>query len=528
MSETMDITLDAGVQATAAEQLTASAPAPQRRPVELSGDLYEDVEQIRQTLRADNQGQPSVFVTGGELTRLGRGDKGQPLIKRHTSMTFSHWIAERTRWVKVNRRGTSACNPPLSAVTAVREMADSLDEVNGLERVVQVPFFTRERRLADAEGYHKSSRVWYQASPRFAVPRVSEDPSASQVEAAKELILNHLLVDFPFASQADRAGAVAMLLEPFARDVIQGNTPLHLIEAATQGTGKSKLAQNCMAVALGCKPDDVPMQALSHDEAEIQKGITTDLMTGTPVVIYDNVSHHVKSPALAQALTSGTWAKRQLGGHDKAEFEIRFSWVMTSNNAAYDKDTARRLSLIRLDLTKLDGVEASVCENPETRDGFKHSNLEGWVMDHQGRLVWACLTLIQAWITAGGKAWSGKPLGSFESWSMVMGGVLEAAGIDGFLANRHQIEASGGDDRESILAFLQAWNTAHQGVDVTPADLAELNQSQENPLDHKPDKSGSLSGPMGFWLRKNKDRVVGGYQVIQSSSNKRKWRLHHI
>ena len=67
---------------------------------------------------------------------------------------------------------------------------------------------------------------------------MADIPSMNEINKAKDLLLDELLADFPFASQADRANAVAWLLLPLIRPSIDGPTPLHLIEAPIQGTGK--------------------------------------------------------------------------------------------------------------------------------------------------------------------------------------------------------------------------------------------------------------------------------------------------
>jgi len=64
-------------------------------------------------------------------------------------------------------------------------------------------------------------------------------------------LLDSLLGDFPFADQASRANALALLLLPFVRPLIDGPTPLHLIEAAKPGTGKGLLADVVHAIATG-------------------------------------------------------------------------------------------------------------------------------------------------------------------------------------------------------------------------------------------------------------------------------------
>ena len=58
----------------------------------------------------------------------------------------------------------------------------------------------------------------------------------------------------------------------------------------------------------------------------------------------------------------------------------------------------------------------------------------GWVRANRGRLVAACLTLGQAWIAAG-RPRGRRSIGSYEAWAQVLGGVLEVAGIEGFLGN---------------------------------------------------------------------------------------------
>jgi putative DNA primase/helicase len=63
------------------------------------------------------------------------------------------------------------------------------------------------------------------------VPDVPNEPSEADLVRARALILDDLLCDFPFVSDANRAHAVARFLLPFVRELISGPTPLHLIEA---------------------------------------------------------------------------------------------------------------------------------------------------------------------------------------------------------------------------------------------------------------------------------------------------------
>lgn len=374
-----------------------------RHPQQVNGDLSEMTEAVRETVRRGNGDAPSVFRTAGQLTRLGQDDDGFPVIKTYVFAGFSDWLASKTRWFKMSERQDEAptpvtCNPPANAVKAVLETADMLNAAPVLERISRVPFYTRERRLAAVEGYHASSRAWYTPELGLVIPEVSETPTRGELEAAVKLLTEELLGDFPFETDADRAAALALLLEPFVRDMIDGNTPLHLVEAPVQGTGKSKLAMVGMGVAYG----EVPGTRLSIDDAENRKTLTSKLMEGRSVLFFDNVSHFVDSDVLAQALTRSMWSDRTLGVSKTVELRIRNSWVMTSNNARYNRDFPRRISLCRLNLATLKSVTNEVAERPETRTGFRHDDLESWAREHQGELIAAVLTMVNSWLVAGG------------------------------------------------------------------------------------------------------------------------------
>jgi hypothetical protein len=78
---------------------------------------------------------------------------------------------------------------------------------------------------------------------------------------------------------------------------------------------------------------------------------------------------------------------------------------------------------------------------------LRHPNLLGYVRTNRGQLVWAGLTLIQAWIAAGKPAGI-EILASYEPWSQVMGGILSVAGIEGFLENRGELKEVAADETD--------------------------------------------------------------------------------
>jgi len=114
-------------------------------------------------------------------------------------------------------------------------------------------------------------------------------------------------------------------------------------------------------------------------------------------------------------------------------------------------------------------------DRPWERDGgqFRHPNLLQWVSGTRGRLIAAALTLLRAWVAAGRPEGQAN-LGSYESWSRVVGGVLEVAGISAFLENRTRFYDRADRETGAWRVFVAAWYDRFGNKDVGVKDLWEL------------------------------------------------------
>lgn len=243
------------------------------------------------------------------------------------------------------------------------------------------------------------------------------------IEDAKQLLLVDSLGDFPFLASADRAHAMALLLLPFVREMISGPVPLHLIEKPSPGTGAGLLLEAITVPAMGRPPAVITE---GRDEDEWRKRITSILLRGPELVAIDNVRRTLDSAALSAAITARNWEDRLLGQSRTASVPVRCAWVATANNPGLSHEMSRRSVPIRLD-AKLD--------RPWEREvqSFRHPDLLLWAKTHRDELISACLCLISRWTEKGARRWTARTLGSFEGWAGVMGGILENAGIPGFL-----------------------------------------------------------------------------------------------
>src|SRR5262249_39178928 len=139
---------------------------------------------------------------------------------------------------------------------------------------------------------------------------------------------------------------------------------------------------------------------------------------------------------------------------------------------------------------------------------FRHPDLRTWVSRVRGELVWAALVLGQAWIAHGRPKPTPevRPLGMFEDWTHVMGGILATAEIPGFLTNCQDLYATADAEGEEIRAFLGAWLDKHRDAEVTAAQLFELATAPESALDLKAPTEQGRKVKFGQLLSALRDR----------------------
>ena len=158
------------------------------------------------------------------------------------------------------------------------------------------------------------------------------------------------------------------------------------------------------------------------------------------------------------------WQDRWLGRSEMIHVPVRCAWLATGNNPALSNELARRSIRIRLD-AKVD--------RPWLREHFKHPDLREWVRTHRAELIWAALTLGQAWIAAGRP--EARPLlGMFEDYCNIMGGVLSVAGIPGFLGNLDEFYTASDAEGNAWRAFVASWADRYGTRDVGVVDLWKI------------------------------------------------------
>ena len=111
---------------------------------------------------------------------------------------------------------------------------------------------------------------------------------------------------------------------------------------------------------------------------------------------------------------------------------------------------------------------------PFRRTGFRHENLRAWVTENRGRLIAALLTIARYWFTQGRpKPANVRPVGSYESWCEIVGGILEVVGIDGFLGNADAMFEQSDVEAAQWEAFVLMLLNLFNGVPFRVTDIVE-------------------------------------------------------
>jgi len=243
--------------------------------------------------------------------------------------------------------------------------------------------------------------------------------------------------------------------------MIDGNVPLALLDKPQAGTGASFLAEVVAMIATG-RPAN--MMGAPDTEDEWRKAITSTLLEGSPIIVIDNVVGKLRSSSLTRALTSKTWRDRFLGKSEMVDLPQRSVWSATGNNISIGGDLARRSFWIRMD--------ASMAR-PWLRSGFKHDDLLGWIRANRASLLSDLLIMARTWVVAGRPAGSSKAIGGFNEWSDLLSGILEFAGIKGFLENASELYDSMDQDVQQWDAFLGEWASIHADHLISAGQLRD-------------------------------------------------------
>jgi hypothetical protein len=461
-----------GRPALVAVPLAASASHDELPCIVVNNRQLRDVS--AETLEALTAGNdpPWLYVRDGTLVRTRFDEHGRPVIQVLTETMLRSRCTACADFVRTHERGVTSVAPPLDVVRDVLARADY--PFPPLEAVVETPILRRDGSLVDRPGYDPTTAVIYAPAPGLEVPEIPAHPSDTDVANAVAT-LDEGIGEFPYADDPSRAGAYAPIITSVCRTAIDGPTPLGLVDAPQAGTGKSLFAGVVAVIATG---REAAVLSPPDNDEELKKLITAELVDGATLFVFDNLDRPLWAPSLARAITASTWKDRVLGRSEVATLPVRAAWLLTGNNVRLRGDIPRRSYWIRLD---------AKTARPWERTGFRHPDLILWAKANRGRLIAAVLTLARAWFAAGCPAPTSPKIGGFEEWSRVVGGILEHAGVRGFLGNLAELYDEADEEAAQWEGFLEVLGEVYPAEGFTVAQIVADLKDRSRVLEVLPD-----------------------------------------
>jgi hypothetical protein len=482
--------------AEAIKNAKAAKPAPKRkkgdRPVcDLSELGHRAASDGAYKVMTDQGDKPRRFQNGGRLAEVREDESGNIRITAIDKPRLKGAHLEEE--IDFMRDGGNVSAPD-SLVNRVFNMP--LAKYPPLYRITSFPTYSAEMALVMDPGYHAGSGLYHQPKRGVAIPPVPEIPTEEEVKAARDDLVD-LFADFPMdgltrveieaaISNGDPvpslANALSVALTPIMRDAIDGPTPNHLATKDKPRTGAT-LLWSAMSTVGTLEP--AAPQSLPESRAEVQKTLVSIFDSGEPYAAFDNIpeGETTESDEVAGAMTAfPEYTGRRLGETGMVKARVTQTWLTTGIRTQLSEQLRERTLLIELD---------PKMERPGDRptESFKYAPLIPHIQANAGRYMHALLVLVQNWKAKDCPKWKGQPLGGFEDHARKIGGILDAAGIHGFMGNRDALRARMEVSDSPETELLDSMIAAHHATPKTYGGTLFRASGDERPpvmVDDKP------------------------------------------
>jgi putative DNA primase/helicase len=420
-------------------------------------------------------------------------------------------------WVKADNRtgGVRRINAPHEFASVL--LARGKWGFSHLTGIIEQPTLRPDGTVLDAPGYDAATGLYFD-SGGVQFPPINPNPDRAQALAGLDA-LRDVLREFPFATEVDRAVAIAMMLTALVRLSVT-HAPLFGISATVMGSGKTYLA-HCASLLIAGRP--APVMTPSRDEKEEAKALFAALLTGDVILLLDNVEHQLASDRLCAILTSEVLRDRVLGLSKTAEASTACTLIVTGNNLELAGDLSARALVCRLQPKE---------ERPEHRR-FERDLMQ-WIPEQRGQLVAGALEFLRGYLVSGERP-DIEPWQRFPEWDALIRRALVWAGLPDLLESLRAVETS--DPRRiEHEAVMAAWQAEFADELVTVRALAARALAAAAVDDHAfKDALLNVAGErdevnlkrLGKWLAKMAGRIQSGMRIERGTVQRgtQTWRV---
>lgn len=486
------------------------APLFHREAIAVSQDTFAMQKAAIDTLKAFvwSQDPPRLYLRGGSLVHLRQDENARIEALELDAASLDNYLIAAAEFVRFGKDSEPKPAPVPSGLAKRILSLPTFSDFPVLRGIIDTPQVGEIGELVLEPGYDQASGWLFLPSKEVghAVRNLGE-PTLEKAKAAVSAIFG-IFADVSWADAESKTNALAAVITPIVMSYIGETVPWIVIDAPSQGSGKTTLAR-CIA---GFTDKAVGVTAFDSDEYQMTNKILGALVGGRRTFIFDNLVGRIKSASLSQLITSEVFEGRRLGGNEIVRLRNNMMILATANNANIDLDLVSRALYIRLDTGLAQNRERQyTAENPWMIVSKEHS-----------RCVSHLLEIIRWWIKIGRPESTSKQT-RFRRWEAIVGGILECVEVEGLANNACLLDRI--DEHELALGdFIRLWWEAKGDGNVAASDLRVIGfgagfSSEGGPLDAYFAKDLATEKAkvtaLGCLLQKRRDMVfdLGDVQV---------------
>lgn len=457
------------------------------------------------------------YQAEGQIVTVGTNADGDLVVEMVSEQALTMALATAADWERFDGRakGWSRCDPPVRIVNALLK-AQRYAHLPHLDGFARQPYFCKgSGKLISTSGYAPEARIYAAFDGKHLVP---SNPSREAALAALAE-LKALLREFPFASEHDRSAALCAILTAAVRASLP-LAPAFNVTASMPGSGKSYLASLICSFAAPGYPVNVGYPTTAE---EASKAMLAILIGKPAAILFDDMqTDWLPHSMMNRMLTSETVEERILGSSRTVRVSTNALVIGTGNNVVPVRDMCRRVVTISL---------RPQSETPATLR-FEERPVEKVKAD-RARYVSLALTIVQAWLDAGGPQADVPNVVTFEIWAnMCRQPLLWLGEADPATSLIQQVQHD--PDGDALGRLLSAWADEFGGRPTTVRKVLarsdELSGSAlQDALLELPCSDGASINPKKFgrFLSKSQHRIVNGLYLTQERMPERTaWAVH--
>lgn len=458
--------------------------------------------------------QEGVFQAGGLIVKAAfdarTGDYG---LNALSEAEVTRILAKGAHWEKLDGRSGEwrRTDPPMRHVMVLHR-GDRFDRLLPVVGLARQPYYRPDGFLTTASGYDPvSQRIGVFDGAKF--PAVG----TSRVEAEKAFdLIRDLLTEFHFVSDADKAAAFSAILTAAVRPSFDLAPAFH-VQAPASGSGKSYL---CEVISGFAGPGTPARMSYPKTSDEATKAIMAVLLGAPAVIEFDDMdTDWLPHGSINRMLTSRSITDRILGQSKTATVSTTALVLGSGNNVEPIRDLARRVVTIKLNTRSAMPGTIKYAGNPVAK-----------LRADREKYVSAALTIIEAWKAAGSEKTDVLPVASYDGpWTDHCRHPLIWMGLPDPASNLIQ-QMHTDPDAEALNAVLVQWHKKYShSVRTIRSVLGDMSATNvHEAIEELPGQQSGRFNPskLGWYFKKNMNRIVGGYMLEQVDSSERKaWKV---